>query len=59
MACMDCAELNCFQVRGKSTRRTMIVRPMMARPQVQFGPQPSEAKASLIVTRIQCSSRTS
>src|SRR5674476_825830 len=56
---MDCAELNCFQVSGKSTRRTMIVRPMMARPQLQFGPSPSEAKAPLIVTRIQCSSRMS
>src|SRR5665647_2841064 len=59
MICMDCAELNCFQVSGKSTRRTMIVRPMMARPQLQFGPSPSEAKAPLIVTRIQCSSRMS
>src|SRR5665647_3487398 len=57
--CMDCAELNCFQVSGNSTSRTMIVRPMMARPQLQFGPSPSEARASLIVTRIQCSSRTS
>src|SRR5450759_1419226 len=56
---MDCAELNCFQVSGNSTSRTMIVRPMMARPQLQFGPSPSEARAPLIVTRIQCSSKTS
>ena len=52
MACMACAEANCFQVSGNSTSRTMIVRPMIARPHVQLELSPHEARASLMVTRI-------